>query len=391
MNLSVACVDHQAGRLIAEALRYAYVITDRALRLVEIYDPLGMMCIPQNRTESTLYDLVPELIGSEKIVQDILSGTVPQHHLPMMNREHADQTITYVELLLLPYRDSTGQSGGVLCVVKDVTETGILQQELIQQRNESLLLRSRLTRQNEALLQANAELQHLNEMKMQFVSVAAHELRTPLTPMLGFLEMLLSDEAGPLNELQRRFTKIVKSSVDRMLDSANNLLDLTRLQTGHIELVLSPCDIGALIEAVATQYAPMFAAKKQRLQTHIPVTIPSVLCDQERVRQVLTNLLSNASKYTPEGGHIDVTVQPAAEKGYLQIIVADDGIGIPDEDQAKVFGTFFRAGNAGETGASGAGLGLTISQMLIEQHGGRIWFESGVNQGTAFHFTLPVA
>ncbi len=391
MNLCVEYVNRQAERLIAEALRYAYVITDRALRLVEMYDPLGMLRIPQDEANATFYDIVPELIGSEKIVEDILAGTTSQHALPMLNRERSGHRVDYVELLLLPYPDSTGLGAGVLCVIKDVTEASILQQELIQQRNESLLLRSQLTRHNEALLQANAELQHLNEMKMQFVSVAAHELRTPLTPMLGFLEMLLSDEVGPLNELQRKFMGIVKSSVDRMLDSANNLLDLTRLQTGHIELVLSPCDIGALIEAVSTQYSPMFTAKKQMLQTHTPLTIPPVLCDQERVRQVLTNLFSNASKYSSEEGHIAVTVQAAAEKGYLQITVADDGIGIPDEDQAKVFGTFFRAANAGETGASGAGLGLAITQMLIEQHGGRIWFESGVNRGTAFHFTLPIA
>ena len=116
-----------------------------------------------------------------------------------------------------------------------------------------------------------------------------------------------------------------------------------------------------------------------------------VLCDQERVIQILTNLLNNASKYTPEEGYIDVAVQLAAEKGYLQITVADDGIGIPIEDQGKVFGTFFRAANVGKSGASGAGLGLAITQMLIEQHGGQIWFESAVDQGTKFHFTLPVA
>ncbi len=391
MNLSVECVDSQAGRLIVQAYQFAYAITDSALQVVEIHDPLGIIGSPQDGYYGALYDIAPELIGSEKIVQDILAGTASQHELAMVNREHPDHAVNYVTLMLLPYTNPEGLIDGVLCVFKDMTELGILQQEIIQQYNESLLLRSQLVKQNEALLQANAELQHLNEMKMQFVSIAAHELRTPLTPILGFLEMLLGGEVGTLNELQHKFMGIVKSSADRMLDSANNLLDLTRLQTGHIELVLSPCDIGDLIGVVSTQYTPIFAAKKQTLRAHVPPTTPLVLCDQERVIQILTNLLNNASKYTPEEGHIDVAVQLAAEKGYLQITVADDGIGIPVEDQGKVFGTFFRAANVGKSGASGAGLGLAITQMLIEQHGGQIWFESAVDQGTAFHFTLPVA
>lgn len=391
MNFSVECVDSQAGRLIVQAYRFAYAITNRALQVVEIYDPLGIMGSPQDGRYGMLYDIAPELIGSEKIVQDILAGTVSQNELAMVNRERPDHVVNYVTLMLLPYINPEGVIDGVLCVFKDMTASGILQQEIIQQYNESLLLRSQLVKQNEALFQANAELQHLNEMKMQFVSIAAHELRTPLTPILGFLEMLLDGEVGALNELQHKFMGIVKSSADRMLDSANNLLDLTRLQTGRIELVLSPCDIGDLIEAVSTQYAPIFAAKKQMLRAHVPSATPPVLCDQERVSQILTNLLSNASKYTPEEGHIDITVQPAAGKGYLQITVADNGIGIPVEDQGKVFGTFFRATNAGKSGTSGAGLGLAITQMLIEQHGGQIWFESDVDQGAAFHITLPIA
>jgi signal transduction histidine kinase len=135
----------------------------------------------------------------------------------------------------------------------------------------------------------------------------------------------------------------------------------------------------------------MLEAKGQCLTLHVLPGLPPALCDKVRAPQIISNLLSNASKYTPDGGLITVTVAPAEEEGFLQVSVADNGVGISADDQAKLFSRFFRAGTASLTGASGAGLGLHITQSLVELHGGRIWFESGLGEGSTFYVTFAIA
>jgi signal transduction histidine kinase len=130
--------------------------------------------------------------------------------------------------------------------------------------------------------------------------------------------------------------------------------------------------------------------RAQQFTLRIPSDLPSALCDEARAAQIIGNLLSNASKYTPRGGQIAVTVAFAEEGGFLEVSVADNGVGIPANDQPRLFDRFFRAQSAVLTGASGAGLGLDITRSLIELHGGRIWFESELGKGSTFHVTFPI-
>jgi signal transduction histidine kinase len=268
---------------------------------------------------------------------------------------------------------------------------GRLEQRLTQQRNDLRLLQEQLTRQNLELAAANAELRRLDEIKSQFVSVAAHELRSPLSSIIGYVEILLDRDAGPLTDHQREFLETVQRSGHRLLTITNNLLDVNRIETGRVELLLEPTDLSALAASVAAELAPQLEARAQRLALSAAPGLPPVWCDEVRAAQILGNLLSNASKYTPDGGMITVRVEPAGEEGFLQVAVADDGVGISPEDQTRLFNRFFRAGSGSSTGASGTGLGLYITRSLVELHGGHIWFESELDKGSTFFVTFPIA
>jgi signal transduction histidine kinase len=377
---------------ILQERKISFALTDRDLNVVQVGGAVRAFhdgdptCVGR-----PLLDLVPELVGSEALLADILAGKLPRLQLMWINRETADGRTYYLTLAEVPYRDQKGQIAGLLHLVQDVTEMGLLEQQLAQQRNELRLLRDQLALHNVELAVANAELQRLDELKSQFVSIAAHELRTPLSSVIGYVEILLDENTGPLTEGQREYLAIIQRSGRRLLTAARNLLDVTRIEAGRVDLVLQPAELSILVQRVASELRPMLEAKGQCLTLHVLPGLPPALCDKVRAPQIISNLLSNASKYTPDGGLITVTVAPAEEEGFLQVSVADNGVGISADDQAKLFSRFFRAGTASLTGASGAGLGLHITQSLVELHGGRIWFESGLGEGSTFYVTFAIA
>jgi signal transduction histidine kinase len=248
-----------------------------------------------------------------------------------------------------------------------------------------------LRQRNLELAAANAELQRLDDLKSQFVSVAAHELRNPLTAILGYVEMLLDEDFGPLLDEQRHFVGVVHGAGRRLLAITNDLLDVTRIEAGRIELTLRPADLGALVRRVVAEYDLQRQAKGQQLDLHVGAELPAALCDETRASQVVGNLVSNAIKYTGEGGQIAVRVDRAEDEGFLQVSVADTGMGISAEDQAKLFSRFFRTEGARTSGTGGTGLGLYVTRSLVELHGGRIWLESEVGRGSRFYVTFAVA
>jgi signal transduction histidine kinase len=146
-----------------------------------------------------------------------------------------------------------------------------------------------------------------------------------------------------------------------------------------------------LVNIIVMEYTPQIAAKAQQLTVVAPDGLPAILCDTLRASQILSNLISNATKYTAKGGSISITVQHAPDEGFLLVIVRDDGVGIPSSEHKKIFERFFRASSAMLAGVAGAGLGLHIVRALVELHGGRIWLESEIGQGTTFYVTFPLA
>ena len=275
--------------------------------------------------------------------------------------------------------------------MQEVTEIAHLEQAVTQQRNELLLARDQLTQQNERLEASNTELQRLDETKSSFVAIAAHELRTPLTAILGYLELLSGGDAGSLNDAQMDYLRTAEAAAHRLLRITNNLLDVTRLEAGRLELLLQPTDLTALVAAVAAEQASLLEAKAQRLSLQAPADLPPALCDAVRAGQIVGNLINNAGKFAPPGSTIDVRLSLATEPGYLQVSVTDHGIGISPENQARLFKPFGRIGGAGAAGTDGAGLGLFIARSLVDLHGGRIWYESLPGEGATFHVNFPTA
>jgi signal transduction histidine kinase len=262
-------------------------------------------------------------------------------------------------------------------------------QLLAQGRNELRLMGDQLARRNLELSAAIADLRRLDETKSMFVSIAAHELRNPLTPILGYVELLLDDSRLPLSKDHREILQILLQNVLRLQAITSDLLDMARIESGRIELILRPSNMRSLVEIVCAEYRSQLAAKQQQLLLDIDARLPGALCDEARTIQIIGNLLSNACKYTPPHGRITISLAPA-EEGYLQLAVADTGIGIGATDQVNLFSAFFRARDPAAAQARGTGLGLHITRLLIELHGGRIWFTSRPGAGSTFYVTFPV-
>jgi PAS domain S-box-containing protein len=226
----------------------------------------------------------------------------------------------------------------------------------------------------------------VDRMKSEFVSIVSHELRTPLTAIKGYVELVLSGTcADP--QMQHNFLQVVKNNADRLNDMVEELLDVSRIEAGKIQIKVQPTSIPRIVSDVTTVLQKVYGGKGVELRVRVPDDLPNVVADPARITQVVMNLMSNALKYTLEG-HVQVTASVADNQ--VQIDIRDTGIGMTDEDQAKLFTRFFRASTAKASDIPGTGLGLAITRSLIEMHGGKIWLKSAVGQGSTFSFSLPI-
>ena len=229
-------------------------------------------------------------------------------------------------------------------------------------------------------------------LKDEFVGIVAHELRTPLAALRGFADMLLVQTArrrGPkLADWQQEALEEIELAVKRLVDLTEELLDVTRLQAGRLLLQRAPTNVVTLARRIATFLQQTTTRHQIEVHTEHASLVADV--DPGRVEQVLTNLIGNAIKYSPQGGLVTVTLWEEAATGVVKISVQDHGIGIPGSQQAQIFGRFTRADNAQAWGISGTGLGLYICRELVERHGGQLWFESRENVGSTFFMTLPI-
>jgi two-component system, OmpR family, sensor kinase len=228
------------------------------------------------------------------------------------------------------------------------------------------------------------ELRQLDELKGEFVSAVSHELRTPLTSIKGYLESVLAEEAGPLNDLQREELEIVYRNATRLQDLANDLLTLARLESGRIDMELRPLDVCGLLAELREELAP--AARKRGLEIRLECGRElEVEADELRLHQALGNLIGNAIKFSREDE--PVGLRAADRGGEVVIEVSDRGVGIPAEEVPRLAERFYRASTAGD--AQGTGLGLAITQEIVERHGGRLEVESQVGAGSTFRIRLP--
>jgi PAS domain S-box-containing protein len=227
----------------------------------------------------------------------------------------------------------------------------------------------------------------VDRMKSEFVSMVSHELRTPMTAIKGYLELFLMGAAGSDPAMQRNFLEVVKSNADRLSDMVDELLDMSRIEAGKVQMHLQAVSVRRIVCEVATMLQKGFNDRNLQLRLDIPDDLPDVLSDPGRLTQIVTNLLSNALKYTFEG-YVDVIAHVVGD--HVQVDVADTGIGMTEEDRTRLFTRFFRASTARAKDVPGTGLGLSITRSLIEMHGGHIWVKSAEGQGSTFSFTLPI-
>ncbi len=228
----------------------------------------------------------------------------------------------------------------------------------------------------------------LEQAKTDFVATASHELRSPLTSIKGFIELLQSTEAENLTPRQLDFIAIALQSTDRLVDLVNDLLDVARIESGEFEIQPRSCDLRDTVEEVAALMRPRINDKHQRLDVEIAEPRPPALADPGRVRQMITNLLTNAHLYTPEHGTIALRLDGDAQA--TRIVVGDDGPGMASDDTRRIFDRFYR-GTTSERRNPGTGLGLPIVKSLVDLHGGSIDVRSELGRGTTFTIALPVA
>jgi signal transduction histidine kinase len=278
---------------------------------------------------------------------------------------------------------------------------GLLLLESVSDSQQDVAFLNRLSDQA-AIAISNAQLyeevQQANDAKSEFVSFVAHELKNPMTSIKGYTELLAAGAVGPINEMQNNFLHTIRSNVERMSTLVSDLNDNSKIEAGRLRLDYKAVKLSEVIDEVIRSTNRQIEEKKQEIKVLVPDSLPNVWADQTRVTQVLTNLVSNSYKYTPEGGKITIGAaasanqwDPAGAAQVVHIWVEDNGIGISAEDQQKVFSKFFRSDDQKAREAPGTGLGLNITKSLVEMQGGQIWFESEFRKGTTFHFTVPVA
>ncbi len=362
------------------------VVRDQAAQLQQIYTsslPIGLALLDlhgrvlrSNSAWATCWGLDAEHAATLQYVPlDLVAALLPRLHDPSAlerlcvqdQRNPADmQIITIrlhdppqeVQITSVPTRDAAQEIVGRLWAVQDM-----------------------------------ARERELDRLKHEFVSVVSHELRTPLTSILGYAELLLARSFKP--EDQRQFVQTVYDQADHLARLVDDLLNLSRLDAGTLKLNRWMVPLRQVITELVTQVGSL---ERHRIVIRVNDVLPPVYIDRDKVKQIIFNLITNAIKYSPDGGEIELEVQePTALPAdhppgrWLVVRVRDQGIGIAPEDLPRIWERFYRVDNTNTRRIGGTGLGLSIARALVELHGGRIWVESEVGRGSIFTFTLPVA
>ena len=280
------------------------------------------------------------------------------------------------------------EPGRVLCVIRDVSPRRAAE-EKIKMLNQSLERRSsELAFANDELSGQNREVERANRLKSEFLASMSHELRTPLNTILGFSELLSEEKAGILNDKQKRFVTHIQHDARHLLELINDILDLSKIEAGRLELRLEPFAMAVAAAEVLTSIRPLATAKSLSLDSELDTNL-ILRADRLRFKEILYNLLSNAIKFTPAGGRI--WIESSSDKDSVRILVGDSGLGIASADQELIFESFRQASATTKGVREGTGLGLAITKRLVEHHGGRIGVESEPGNGSRFYFTLPLA
>jgi signal transduction histidine kinase len=332
----------------------------------------------------------PEVLNSPEVeerLQEALSRPTTGKTLEI--EFDGDEELHY-RLMTVPFLDKQGRYAGGAMIGLDLTPEHRLmrlQQENIDLLDAKVQGRTReLHRANEELRLANEELRRTDQIKTDFMSNMSHELRTPLNQIMGYGSMLKDGVAGALSEEQRSFADNILEGANRVLRLVNAILDLTRIDAGKFTLHPTWNDYPEFLANVVETFRPQLIAKRLEVAFELAPDVATVWFSPEEIQQVLTNLVGNAIKFTPDGGRI--TLRTFRENGGAVTEVEDTGVGIPPEDHARIFGRFVQADSSLTRRYGGSGLGLAIVKQLVELHGGQVSLRSDLNQGACFSFWL---
>jgi signal transduction histidine kinase len=390
--LSYAMIQDKTGRVLAH--------TNPALIDQRLTDPLslqaaeatGLIRQQGGATEDVIDLALPIMQGGERLgVARVGYSRTSMRQLVDQALEAARHRIVIAALLAMGF-------GIVVAVGLSLLFTrpiGLLRDGAHKIGEGNLNFRIRITTRDELGDLARefnvmaAKLQELDQLKQDFVSNVTHELRSPLTSLRGYVELLLREGAGPINEEQREFLIVIKNNSLRLARFIDNLLDVAKIEAGKIELHPERIRLQDLALEMTVVFRPIAQEKQVEFKTEIPPLLRPLHADADKLLEVLTNVLSNAFKFTPPQGH--VTFSAAEETGAVHIQIKDTGIGIPHESLGIIFNKFEQVkptqGLARKT--KGSGLGLTIVKGIVEAHGGRVWIDSQLGVGTTVHISLP--
>ncbi|MDP1845485.1 MAG: HAMP domain-containing sensor histidine kinase [Candidatus Moranbacteria bacterium] len=234
-----------------------------------------------------------------------------------------------------------------------------------------------------------AHVRQIDKAKTEFVSLASHQLRTPLTSVSWYTEMLLNKDVGSLNEKQKEYLSEIYIGNRRMINLVDDILNTSRIDMGTLLIETKIISLSEIAKSVLDEMAPLLQDKKMEVKKYFEANLPKIKADPELIRIVIQNLCLNSLKYTPPGGSIGIGMKK--HNSHVLMEVSDSGYGIPEKQKKRIFTKMFRADNIRSKETDGTGLGLYIVRAIVEQHGGRVWFESEENKGTTFYVSLPAS
>lgn len=372
--------ESRAFDLIANRVGYAFVnpkhIIESATGIIQdlSFTP-EIDIINQPVTEAFV-----ELFGYEETLDQLLAGEVPFLELQEVNRPKENGEIAYYDFSLYP-ADDANPAKGLILLVENTSGQGKLMQRLVQQRNELRLTQAELAK-------ANRELHGLNELKSIFLSMAAHDLRSPLSVITTYADVMLEPNDPPIFETDYVMNRILEQSLwlNSLID---DILNLNMIEQGKLPIDLEILDIQSPIEDVVNQFGPVLKTRNITIHFEPRETPIWVQADVNRIKQVAFNLIGNSAKFLSESGKIAILVEADVKNNEVVIAFADDGPGISQQQQERLFQLFYRTPGASKF--QGTGLGLYIVKTITELHDGTVSVESAEHEGTTFYLRIPLA
>ncbi len=328
----------------------------------------------------------------------------PEILVPRMGETMIERGLLLTEELqqALNYQREKSERGESILLGQALLELGMVDRETLDQvitlqilqlqkalQEANRQLEQRVQERTQELQKALERLSELNRLKANFIANISHELRTPLTHMKGYLELLAIGELGALSEHQEEAIETMQGAERRLEKLIEDLIQFSLASRGEMSLNLAPVQLDEVIRLSLLQAAPKAHMKQISLEENVTSPLPNVVIDEEKISWVISQLLDNAIKFTPEGGL--VKVEASQEDGLISVAVIDTGIGMPDERIVEIFEAFHQLDGSATRNFGGTGLGLTLARRIVEAHGSQVKVKSTVGEGSRFEFTLPAA